>query len=432
MIKKIVLFACLFSAAFPAAAFSVIRDTETESVLLGFVQAFFKAGGLNPDNARVVLINDSSINAFVAGGQTVYVHTGLLTQASSPDEAAFVLAHETGHILGGHSATGYEQYKSAESVALISSVIGGLIGMAAGRPDAGVAMVLGAQSSAMGLFNHYRQTQESAADRRAVDLLHQTGYSLKGFQGVMKKLKMQEQISFDAGAVPSYLRTHPLTQERMNDMARFVQKAPAPKKQENFSRIQAKLRAFLDPPATLKNAYLGDQTSDLYARAIILYRTHKIEDSLILIDKLIAREPDNPYFHELKGQFLFETARLDEAIQSYQTAVRLQGAPLLRLALAQALLERNQADDADRALGELKTLTAREAQIPLAWELMATAYDRQGNPAGAQYAMAEVYLLRGEKEKARRQAQKTLDNAGKTAFLNDTLRRRLQDIAALK
>ena len=187
----ILLFFCF--ASLSAQALSVIRDTEAEAVMLSYLRNIFKAAGLNPQNAQVILVNDPSVNAFVAGGQTVFIHTGLLTQAQSVDDVIFVLSHETGHIVGGHITRGQGVLSQAQGAALISTILGGLVAVA-GRPDAGIAVMMGGSTSAAGLFTAYRQGEESAADRTAVDIMKRLNYSMIGFENTMKTIQAQERL----------------------------------------------------------------------------------------------------------------------------------------------------------------------------------------------------------------------------------------------
>ncbi|MGN1063431.1 MAG: M48 family metallopeptidase, partial [Alphaproteobacteria bacterium] len=284
----------------PAQAFFVIRDTEVENVLLKLVKDNFKAAGLNPANAAVYIVNDNSINAFVAGGQTIFIHSGLITHATSIDDIAFVLSHETGHIVGGHIVRGINQMKNTQTTALISTVLGGLLAVAGGRPDAGLAIMMGGTGSAMNSYLAYRQTEESAADRIAVDIMQKTGYSMAGFTNTMKQLQAEERLNANPDI---YLSTHPMTRERMRDIERFTQNAAPLKHDIRFELIKAKLTAFLMPPEHTRHLYQGTALADKYARAIAAYRDNQLADSLKQIDKLIQQEPKKPFFYELKGQF---------------------------------------------------------------------------------------------------------------------------------
>lgn len=423
------LFYILFSFLYfiPCAhALSIVRDTEVESVLTGYARKIFSAAGLDPANAEVILINDNSINAFVAGGQTIFVHTGLITNATNVDDVVFVLSHETGHIIGGHVVRGIEQLKNAQSTALISTVLGGLVAVAGGRPDAGMAVMMGGQGSALGLYLSYRQVEESSADRTAVDIMNKTGYSLIGFKNTMRQIEQMERLnaSREAGA---YLNTHPVTKDRIRDMERFTANAKPARQDAAFDMIKAKLIGFLYTPKKTREIYKGDALSDKYALAIALYRDKKIPQSLQKIDELITLNPDNPFFYELKGQFLFETGRVDEAIRAYEKAVNLlPRAPLIRLALGQALTESEQKQAPEKAVFHLSRVVTQDAYIPEAWRLLAIAHGKNKNIPMADYAMAEYYQLIGNTKEARRLAERALKGVpqGTPAYLH------LQDILA--
>ena len=402
---------------------SVIRDTETEELLLGYIRQIFKAGGLDPENADVVIVNDPSINAFVAGAQTIFVHTGLILKAEAPDELVFVLSHETGHIVGGHVVRGYQAMQDAQTTALVSTVLGGVLAVVGGRPDAGIAVMMGGQTSAMGLFTKYRQTEESSADRTAVDILNKTGYSMLGFEGIMKSIKSEERLNsgFDNG----YLRTHPVTQTRVNEMDRFLKKAHAVKKEEKFDLVKAKLSGFLLEPDRVFVVYSGNTISDKYAQAIAFYRQHKYREAFEKIDSLIAEQPENPYFYELKGQIYFEIGKPSLAEEFYQKAYELkQDSALIGLSYAQVLLEQENKDKALQAEKILELVVQQEPDSPFGWQLLGKAYDRQSKKNKADYAITEYYLTSGNVEQAKHRAKKILESFSD----NPVLQQRLNDI----
>ena len=331
--------------AFPVQAISLIRDTEVEEAILTWVKNIFKAANLEPENARIMLVNDPSINAFVAGGQTIFVHTGLITQSKALDDLMFVLSHETGHIVGGHVTRGMTAYKNAQTATLISTILGGVIAVASGRPDAGIAVMVGSQSSALGSFLTYRQTEESSADRTAIDIMKKLGYSMQGFTDTMQTIQHLERINMDEDS--GYLRTHPLSQNRMQDVARFTKNAPTPKPTKTFDRIRAKLIGFMNDPKANLNKYQDNSLASQYIRAISLYRLSQRNEAIKLLDKMILAEPTNPYLYELKGQFCFETGDIQNAILNYKDANKLKpSAPLIETALAQAYLETKTPEDA--------------------------------------------------------------------------------------
>lgn len=402
----------IFSISLHAENISVIRDTEIETLLNGYVKKIFKSCGLNPNNAQVVIVNDETINAFVAGGQTIFVHSGLITHAESADEVVFVLSHETGHIVGGHVIRGLEQIKTAQTTTLISSVLGGLLAVAGGRADAGLAVMMGLNSSAISSFMAYRQSEESAADRTAVDIMEKTGYSLHGFTRTMKELQRQERLS-TVYEMP-YWQTHPITRERMQNIERFTQKALPPKKDRQFDLARAKLIGFLFPTEQTRHLYKGISTADKYARIIADYKDGKINDSLEQLNKLILSSPQNAYFHELKGQFLFETGQIEQSICAYEKAVHLMpDAPLFHLSLGQVLAENDKKNYWEKAVKHLSRAIELDQYMPSAWRLLASTYGKMDNMPMADYAMSEYYMLIGQTAEARKTAKRAIDKISK-------------------
>ena len=413
-----------------AHAFSVIRDAEIEEAVTGWIRSIFEVVHLPPENAQVVLINDPSINAFVAGGQTIFVHTGLLTHADSIDDLMFVLSHETGHIIGGHITRGISAMQRAQTTTLISTILGGILAVASGRPDAGIAIMIGSQGSAMGQFLSYRQTEESSADRTAVDVLEKLGYSMQGFSNIMQNLHRFERLNSDTET--SYMRTHPFTQTRLRDLDRFTKQAPPVKKDPTFERIKAKLIAFMEKPADVLSHYKGQTFADRYARAIALYQKRNLTESFKILDELIQEKPEDAYLYELKGQFSLEKGRIEEAISNYEKANALKpDQPLIELALAQSYLEINgpkRKQMAEKALPILDRATLQEPDLALGWRLMAMAYNRLGNDLLADYAMVEYERASDRLTAAQKRAQNLLKKLDKET----PHYQRLQDIIALK
>ena len=423
LLRFIFLFIICFGLTSKAIAMSIIRDTETEELLIGYLRPIFKAAGLNAEDADVVIINDPSINAFVAGGQTVFVHTGLLLKSTFPDELVFVLSHETGHIVGGHIIRGYQAMQNAQTTALISTVLGGVLAVVGGRPDAGIAVMMGGQTSAMGMFTKYRQTEESSADRTAVDILNKIGYSMRGFEGIMKSIKAEERLN--NSSENGYLRTHPMTQERVNDIARFLENAKSPKREEHFDLVKAKLSGFLLEPERVFISYSGNSLSDKYAQAIAFYRQHQYLQAFSKIDELIKEKPENPYFYELKAQLFFETGKLSRAEDYYKKAYELKkDAALIALSYAQVLLEQDNPDKAKLAESLLEFVVEKEPEAPFGWQLLSKAYNRQGKTLDADYAVTEYYLTSGRIDEAKQRAEKILNDFSD----NVILQQRLQDI----
>lgn len=409
-----------------AQGLSLIRDEEVERGLSFYLTPLFEQAGLPPENMQIHLVRDDSINAFAVQGLHIFVHTGLLTKADNAQEVVAVLAHETGHIAGGHIVRLYENMRIARRNMLLSMVLGAVVAGASGRGDAAMGVMTGMMSSSQGLLAGYRRSEESAADETAVRLLTATGHDLSGFAGIMKKLQKQENLYTADGA--ELWRTHPMVKERLAlILAQPSKRADAKRaaaENDVFFRMKAKLDGFLSSPQKIKAEYKDDSLPSRYARAVFAYRTGDFANAEKQIDALIAAEPENPYFYELKGQLLFETARGAEAVAPYEKAVELlPDSDLFRIGLAQALLSDENQTDTDRALAVLSPVTA---DLPLLWRLKATAYGRAGKTGLAAYALAEYNSAAGDSRQTEYFAKKAIN----ALPANDSAALKARDILA--
>lgn len=390
---------------------SFIRDTEIEAVLRAYATPLFRAANLDPEAVRIYLVNDRQINAFVAGGQNLFFNTGLLIETEDASEVIGVIAHEIGHIEGGHLARMHDALKRGTAESIVAIVLGAAAA-AAGRPDVGTAVIAGGQNVALRNFLQYTRTQEGAADAAAMRYLDETKQSARGLLRFFEELSSQELVA--PSHQDPYLRTHPLTRDRINALAYFVASSPhsdAPPRadfQVMHERMRAKLRAFLDDPAlTLRQYPPTDQTLvGRYARAIAYHKLHKATDALAEIDGLIRESPGDPYFHELKGQILLETGRAAEAREPYQKAVSLAPrAPLLRVDLARVQLALGDEYLAE-AESHLRAALTAEPNRPFTWRQLAIALGRQGQLGESSLALAEEAFLLGNLKDARFHAAK--------------------------
>ena len=237
--------ALLFAAAQPAAAQQVLRDSETELLFRDLSRPMIEAAGLQPSNVKIVLIKDNEINAFVSSGQVVYIHTGLLTATDNANQLQGVIAHELGHVVGGHAIRIYDGANTATKISILSLVLAAAAA-AAGAGDAAMGVLMAGQQAAMGSFLSFTRAQESSADLAGASYLGKAGISGKGSLAFFKKLQNQEYRL----AIPqkdSYDRTHPLSSERINSLEQMYQASPAwnrptdPQAEARFQRIKAKL-----------------------------------------------------------------------------------------------------------------------------------------------------------------------------------------------
>ena len=413
-------------------SFNFVRDTEIEKSLRDIADPLLRAAGLSPDSVSIVLINSSVLNAFVANGQNLFFHTGLLEAADTPEQLAGVMAHEIGHIAGGHLIRGREAIDQARTQALLGVLLGVMAGLASGDGRAAAAGISASQELATRSFLSYSREQESAADSAALRFLDQLGWSSAGLMEFFEKLQGQELLPTDRQV--EFVRTHPLTRDRIDAVEFHTHQSPyrgiklPPDFQERHERMRAKLMGFLQPQtALLRYGNQDPRVSARYARAIALYRTGKIDEALHLTDGLIAEEADNPYFYELKGQVLFENSRIDDAVIAYRKAVALlPDAPLILAAYAHALIESKDEKALPEAILRLQETLRLEPDSAFAWRLLAAAWGRQGHEGLTAYALAEEAVLLGDPARAAGYAAR----AEKLLPKESPYRLRAQDIRA--
>jgi predicted Zn-dependent protease len=391
-----------FAAARPAAAQSVLRDSETELLFRDASRPLIQAAGLSPSSVNIVLINDPEINAFVAGSQNVYVHSGLIMASDDVTQLQGVIAHELGHVAGGHSIRLREGMGEATGITIATLVLGALA-VAAGAGDAGMGIMMAGQRAAMGRFLAFSRTQETSADMAGVKYLSAAGISGKGSLEFFRKLQNQE-YRVAVYAKDSYDRTHPLSSERIAALETIYKKDPAwsrppdPELDERFQRVKAKLIGFVDPKKATNRYPESDQSIPAhYARAYAYHIGGYPQKALAEADKLLAADPDDPFFLELKGQILLESGRPEEAIEPLREAVRrADDQPLIAAMLAHALISTEKREHIPEAKLLLKEAVNRDNQNPFAWYQLGIIYDREGDLARAALATAERNNLEGK------------------------------------
>ena len=402
--RLMMLIALSFAAlAQPASAQSILRDAETELLLKDISRPLIEAAGLRPDDVQVILIHDNSINAFVAGGQIVYLHSALITEADNANEVQGVIAHELGHVTGGHMIRLHEGIEQAGHISILSLILGAAA-MAAGAGEAGMGIMAMGQQAAMGRFLAFSRVQENSADQAGASYLKQAGISGRGSLAFFRRLQNLEfrlNIPQDNG----YARTHPLHQERISRLESMYAADPAwdrptdPALEERFQRVKAKLTGYVQDTRQVFNRYPESDTSvpGRYARAYAFHRTAHPEKALAEANSLVAERPEDPFFLELKGQILLESGRPREALESLREAVRIApDQPLISALLGHALISTEDPDNFEEAKRVLRIAVQRDNNNPFAWYQLGIVYDREGDPARAALATAERYNLQGE------------------------------------
>ena len=403
----------LLLAAAPARAqeggrVTVIRDAETETLLRNFSNPLFRAAGIAPGLVRIVILKEDALNAFVSTGNRMFVNTGLIIGCQSAAELIGVLAHETGHIRGGHLARLPEAMRNALIQSIAAMLIGAAAGVAARDSGAAAGGILGGANMAQRNLMAFTRGMETAADQGALLLLDRLGWSAQGMLDLFSRLSEQEALMSDLK--DPYLITHPMTRDRMETLRAHLATSPhrlarLPAGFDSaYAMMRAKLQGFLAPSSvTLRRVSETDPAAPArYARAVALFRLGHTEPALGLIDGLIGEQPGNPWLHELKGQILFEGGRGRAALAPLREASRLApDQPLIRAALGRAMIETNDPLLLRSAISELEFALAREADDPTNWRALATAWGRAGNIAQADLSLAEEAVINNNIRAAR-------------------------------
>ena len=431
--RLLMLLALTFVAvARPAAAQAVLRDAETEALLRDISRPLVEAAGLRPEDVRIVLIHDNEINAFVAGGQIVYLHSALITSAENANEVQGVIAHELGHVTGGHIIRLEEGIRQATGTMILSMLLGGLA-MAAGAGEAGMAALALGQQAAMGRFLAFSRVQEASADAAGASFLSRAGISGRGSLAFFERLQQLEfrmNIPQDNG----YARTHPMNSERIARLTHAYENDPAWERrtdaalEERFQRVRAKLIGYVDDARQVLNRFPESDRSvpARYARAYAWHRTAHPDRALAEAESLLQSRPDDPYFLELRGQILLESGRPREALDSLRRAVELSpDQPLISALFGHALIATEDPENFEEAKRVLRVAVQRDNDNPFAWYQLGIVYDREGDQPRAALATAERYNLTNQPQLALVSAEQAM--IGLPVGTSDWLR--AQDIA---
>jgi predicted Zn-dependent protease len=416
----------------PAAAQSILRDAETEDLFRDMSRPLVEAAGLRPENVQIVLVGDNSINAFVAGGQIVYIHAGLLSAADSANEVQGVIAHELGHITGGHVIRFGEGARAATGIVLLSLLLGAAA-MAAGGGEAGAGIMAAGQQAAMNKFLAFNRVQESSADQAGASFLNKAGISGKGSLSFFKKLQNQE-FRYGIPQTDDYPRTHPLSGDRIQALEDVYTSVPswnaAPDMalEARFQRVKAKLAGFSDDPKrTLVKYPESDKTVPArYARAYAWHKSAYPDRANAEVEALLKASPRDPYFLELKGQILLESGKPREALEPLRQSIALApNQPLISALFGHALISTEDQAHFGEAKQVLRSAIGRDNSNPFAWYQLGIIYDREGDLAGAALATAERHSLQGNAMLAMASARSAM--AGAKPGTRECLR--AQDIA---
>ena len=400
---------------------TIIRDAEIEQLMRDYATPVFRVSGINAGATKIILVGSRDFNAFVASGRKVFVNAGVIMESSTPNQVIGVLAHETGHIAGGHLFRLREQLERAQILAVAGALLGAGAVIGGSRSGnvgvSGSGAVLGtitapAEIARRSLLS-YQRSEEQAADKAALRYLNQTGQSAKGMIETFQRFA-DDTLFRRVGADP-YLQSHPSAPERIGSLKEEAEKSPhfnkpdpaALKARHDLAR--GKLIGFITRPDELARRYAPTDTSlgAKYARAISAYRFGNVALAQTQIDALIAQQPANPYFWELKGQSLLEGGKARESIAPLRKAVSLSpNQPLIRALLGQALVSTGDVRDADAAIKELTTATQRDPENADTYQFLARAYGAKNNEPMAALSAALGYAISGQQEEAKRLARR--------------------------
>ena len=412
--RLLALLAAFSMAAQPVAAQSILRDAETEQLLHDMAVPLIEAAGLEPQNVDMVLINDPSINAFVAGGQAVYIHSGLIDAADTANEVQGVIAHELGHITGGHVVRFDEGISAATNISILSLLLG--IGAAlAGAGEAGMGIMAAGQQAAQGKFLAFSRVQESSADAAGAEYLSIAGISGRGSLNFFRKLQNQEfRYGYSQSDEAAFHRTHPLSGDRIARLREVYTVDPAwdnpddEALQKRFERVKAKLFGYQSEPGKTLQRY-PETRQDIparYARAYAYHKSALVDRALVEADGLLSVDPEDPYFLELKGQVLLESGRPAEALAPLRRATELtRNQPLIASMFGHALIATEDESHYAEAERVLRAAVARDRYNPFAWYQLGVVYAAQGDMPRARLASAEQQVMTRRYTEALRSAQ---------------------------
>ncbi|WP_394703928.1 M48 family metalloprotease [uncultured Cohaesibacter sp.] len=385
----------------------LIRDAETEELIREYARPIFKAAGLKPSNIRIHLVKDSSFNAFVVDSKRMFINTGTIIQAKTPNEIIGVLAHETGHIAGGHLIRLRQAMKRAQTIAAIGMLAGAgamAAGAAAGSGDAarvGSAIASSSPGIAQRTFLNYARTEETAADRAAIRYLAKTGQSARGMLETFRRFA--DQSLFSSQYVDPYIQSHPLPRQRIAQIERLAKKSKYYNRQDSAALqlrhdlVRAKLAAFTQNPKRVMRSFKGRDLPSLYAQAVVTYRLGNRNKAIRQVDQLIKAQPNNPYFWELKGQIYLETGMADNAIAPLNKAVSLRpDVGILRVMLGQAIISSKNNRNYSAAVSHLQRGLQNDPDLAVGYRFLAQAYENLGNRAKAEIATANGYFASGD------------------------------------
>ena len=418
---KLFLFLCLISKQINSANLNVIRDAETENLFKEIAIELMKDSKFNADKISFFIDNQDFINAFVLPGEKIFLTTRLLIESRQIDDIAGVIGHEIGHIVGGHFTQRVKEMEKTSMISIISSILAAGA-MVAGAGPAGTAILMGGQNLGTGKFLSFSRTQESLADQTAIRLLKNSGFSLEGMLNIFEILERNESLK----KINPYFLTHPLSSERKKVIQMNLKnqnKKKFKKLNYSFSLVKAKVNGFFLEESQLSNIYPNIKSiQSLYAYTLRNYKIGKINKALEYVNKCIEIDPKNPYFHELKGQILFENGRSNESVLSFREAISLKpNEKSFNLFLAKSLYHSKQKKSFTESIDLLWKYVKNDDFPYEAWHYLGLNYGKIKKYDFSSYALAEKYLLVNELKNAKIHIKRVKEISSDRVLLNKVL-----------
>ena len=408
--KATLLAALMWVLAAPAFAASLLRDPDIEHSLKQLASPVLNAAGLPAGRMQVLVVDDSTLNAFVIDRDHIFIHAGLLLKLTTAEQLQSVIAHEAAHIANGHIARRTANARASQNLAAFGLALAAAAA-ATGNPNAGVAIGIGMQSSAQRSFFGHTRAEEASADQSAIRYLTRAGVDPRGSVDVMEIFSGQELLS--AGRQDPYARSHPLSRDRLRAMqaaagayeGRFT---ADPTANYWFERARGKLGAFYRAPKwTLPRAGdSGHKDIEMMRKAVAWHRSGKGNEALKAMNSLLKAAPNDPFLQELHGQILLERRQIQAALGAYGRAVKL--APRNALIVGQyghALLVSGNPKAALPHLERSANLERRDARV---LRDLGGAYAQLGNTGMASLLTSERYALQGRPKDALIHAKRAL------------------------
>ena len=406
---KVIIFLLIFySNSLHSQNLNIVRDAEIENFFHDLSFPIVESSTIKGTKINFYLDKQNYINAFVTSGPKIFITTELLIKTNSVDQIAGVIAHEIGHITGGHLSKRYNAYEDSMFTTMISSILA-VGAIAAGSPSAGSAILMGGEHIRNQQILSFSRNQESYADQTAIKLLKKSNYSVKGLYELFEILERKERFS----KINPYNQTHPLSIERKRVIEDHIDYKKNIESNyllnERLKLIKAKLIGYTTKKERFNIYYPVDKNSleSWYAKSIHYYLNGDIDKALIFIDKCINQKKENPYFYELKGQILYENGRSLLAINSYKEAIKYKNDEKhFYLAISKAIYTQKDIRLYDEGISFLKKYIDEEDFPIEAWHYLGLYYGKMGKYVLSSLALTEKFLLLNDIKNAKLQLQK--------------------------